>query len=287
MKIKIVTDSTSGIPQEFAEKENIGILESKIFLDGQDLKEITELDRKDLANSIPKLDPYPTTTMASPQEALDIFNQALEEKYDEIFYIGLSQTISNQFNSAKIAAKKIRDKIKVTLYECGLSTSSQGALVYNAVKFVKQGNNVDEILSILDLMRTQTFTIGMSPSFEVLFKTGKVQKKVSLSIMASLLKLKPLYEVVLDKGAQGYGAGMGFKGAIKKAAEKFSELQSNDVEYDLILSDAFNTNYFSLFENEIKKLTIIEEVLNWEIPPCVMLSTGVKSFQATLVPHID
>ncbi|MCE7739272.1 MAG: hypothetical protein GPJ50_07830, partial [Candidatus Heimdallarchaeota archaeon] len=119
MKIKIVTDSTSGIPQEFAEKENIGILESKIFLDGQDLKEITELDRKDLANSIPKLDPYPTTTMASPQEALDIFNQALEEKYDEIFYIGLSQTISNQFNSAKIAAKKIRDKIKVTLYECG------------------------------------------------------------------------------------------------------------------------------------------------------------------------
>ncbi|MCE7740248.1 MAG: hypothetical protein GPJ50_12810, partial [Candidatus Heimdallarchaeota archaeon] len=136
-------------------------------------------------------------------------------------------------------------------------------------------------------MRTQTFTIGMSPSFEVLFKTGKVQKKVSLSIMASLLKLKPLYEVVLDKGAQGYGAGMGFKGAIKKAAEKFSELQSNDVEYDLILSDAFNTNYFSLFENEIKKLTIIEEVLNWEIPPCVMLSTGVKSFQATLVPHID
>ncbi len=44
MKIKIVTDSTSGIPQEFAKKENIGILESKVFLDDQDLKELIALD---------------------------------------------------------------------------------------------------------------------------------------------------------------------------------------------------------------------------------------------------
>jgi len=287
MKIKIVTDSTSGFPEELAVKENVVIIESKVMLDGKDLKELTEIDRKDFADSIPKLDPYPKTTMASPQEALDVFNQAVEEKYDEILYIGVSPTISNQFNSAKIAAKKVKDKIKVTLHECGLSTTSQGALVFNAVKLVKQGKKVDEVISILDEMKTQTFTIGMSPSFEVLFKTGKVQKKASLSVMASILKLKPLYEVVLDKGAQGCGAGRGFKGAIQKAAEKFSELQTDGVEYDLILSDAFNTKYFSLFENEIRKFIKIEEVLNWEIPPCVMMSTGVKSFQATLVPHMD
>jgi len=287
MKIKIVTDSTSGFPEELAVKENVVIIESKVMLDGKDLKELTEIDRKDFADSIPKLDPYPKTTMASPQEALDIFNQAVEEKFDEILYIGVSPTISNQFNSAKIAAKKIKDKIKVTLYECGLSTSSHGALVFNAVKLVKQGKKVDEIISILDEMKTQTFTIGMSPSFEVLFKTGKVQKKASLSVIASILKLKPLYEIVLDKGAQGFGAGKGFKGSIQKAAEKFSELQTKDVKYDLILSDAFNTKYFSQFESEIRKFVKIDEVLNWEIPPCVMLSTGVKSFQATLVPHID
>lgn len=287
MTIKIVTDSTSGFPKELAEKENVGIIESKVMLEGKDLKEITEIDRKDLADSIPKLDPYPKTTMASPQEALDIFTQAVEDKYDEIIYIGVSPTISNQYNSAKVAAKKIGDKIKVTLYECGLSTTSHGALVYNAVKLVKLGKNVEEIISILDEMKTQTFTVGISPSFEALFKTGRVQKKASLSVMASILKLKPLYEIILEKGAQGCGAGKGFKGAIQNAVEKFSEVLTKDVKYDLILSDAFNTKYLSQYENEIRKLVTIEEVLNWEIPPCVMLSTGVESFQATLVPHID
>ena len=287
MKIKIVTDSTSSFPQDIADKDNVGILESKIFLDGRDLKEITEINRKDLANSIPKLNPYPTTTMASPQEALDIFKQAVEEKYDEILYIGVSPTISNQYNSAKVAAKKIKDKIKVTLYECGLSTTSQGAVVFNAIKLVKQGKKVDEIISILDEMKTQTFTLGVSPSFEILFKTGKVRKKASLSVMATVLQLKPLYEVLLDKGPQGAGAGMGYKGAIKKIVQKLSELCSEGVEYDLFLSDAFNTKYFNLMENEIRKVTKIKEVLNWEIIPCVMLSTGVKSFQATLAPHID
>ena len=287
MTIRIVTDSTSGFPQELAKKENVGIIESKVMLEGKDLKELTEIDSKDLADSIPKLDPYPKTTMASPQEALDVFNQAVEEKFDEILYIGVSPTISNQFNSAKVAAKKVKDKVKVTLYECGLSTTSQGALVFNAVKLVKQGKKVDEVISILDEMKTLTFTIGVSPSFEILFKTGKIQKKASLAVISSLLRLKPLYEIVLDKGAQGCGAGKGFKGAITKAVEKLSESQSKGKEYDLIISDAFNTKFFPLIENETKKEIKIKEVLSWKIPPCVMLSTGVRSFQITLVPHID
>ena len=287
MTIKIVTDSTSSFPKDLADKENVGILESKVFLDDQDLKEITEINRKDLANSLPKLEPHPKTTMASPQEAFELFNQAAEEGFDEILYIGVSPTISNQYNSAKVAATKVKDKIKVTLYECGLSTTSQGALVLNAVKLLKQGKKVDEIISTLDEMKTQTFTMGVSPSFEILFKTGRVQKKASLSVMSSVLQLKPLYEVVLDKGAQGAGAGKGYKGAIKKIAIKLSESTKDDVEYDLILSDAFNAKYFSLIEEEIRKVTNVKEVLKLEIPPCVMITTGVKSFQVTLTPHID
>jgi len=287
MKIKIVTDSTSSFPPSLAKKEKIGLFESKVLLEGKDLKEITDIDQKELADRVPTLDPYPTTSVASPQEALDILEHADKENCDEILYIGVSPTISNQIPSVKSAFRKFKNKDKVTIHECGVSTSSQGALVHNALKLLKQGKSVKEIIKELDVMKTQTFTIGISPSFDILFKTGKVQKKASISLISKLLKLKPLYEIILDVGARGAGAGKGFKGAIKEAMKKFSEQISSDLEYDLIISDAFNTDYNEVIEQEARKIIKVKDVLSWRITPCVMLSTGVGSFQITLVPHIE
>ena len=287
MNVKLITDSTSSISKEYLEKENIGYIESKVMLGDKELKELTEIDRNELIENIPKFDPYPTTTIGSPGEASEIFEQAFKDGYEEIFYIGVSPTISNQYNSTKLAAKKNGKHGKSTLYECGLSTSSQGALVYNANKLLKKGIQTDQIIENLEIMKKDTFTIGISPSFETMYRTGKIQKSAKLSIFSTLLKLKPMYEIVLNEGAKGIGAGKGFKGAISKAIEKLTSAISENQEYDLILTYANNTKYFDLIEKKIKEKIKIKDVIHWKIAPCVMLSTGVESFQITIVPHID
>ena len=140
MKVKLVTDSTSCLTKEFLDKENISCLESVLMIDEVGHKELTEIDRKNFLPSLKHLDPYPTTSLASPQDALDIFEQAIEEGYEDILYVGISPNISNQYNSAKIAAKKVKDKVNIHLYQTGLMGSSQGMMVYSALKLQKKGN---------------------------------------------------------------------------------------------------------------------------------------------------
>ncbi|MCG3215456.1 MAG: DegV family EDD domain-containing protein [Candidatus Heimdallarchaeota archaeon] len=287
MKIKLVTDSHACLPMEFMKKEKISFLESLLIIDEKDYKELTEIDRDDFIKKIPVFDPYPKTSIASPQHALDIFEQAIKEGYEAIFYIGVSPTISNQYNSAKVAAKKVEKKIKVTLYECGLSTASQGAIVHNAVKLLNKGKSVSEVIKELDKTKKFTHTLGASQSFDALFKTGKIQKKMSLSVMSSVMRLKPMFEVILDEGVQSRGAGMGFNGALKKIYQRIEELAKDDTEYDLFLSDANNTKHFKKIEKEIGKIVQIKDVHYWQIAPVVMNSLGLESVQITISPHIN
>ncbi|MCG3220572.1 MAG: DegV family EDD domain-containing protein [Candidatus Heimdallarchaeota archaeon] len=287
MKVKLVTDSHACLPIDFMKKENIGYLESLMIIEDKDYKELSEIDRDDFIKQIPNFDPYPKTSIGSPQHALDIFEQAIKDGYEEIFYIGVSPTISNQYNSAMIAAKKVKEKIKVNLYECGLSTASQGALVLNAVKMLKKGKNVSEVIEELDKLKIYTHTLGMSQSFEALFKTGKIQKKMSLNVISKLMKLKPMFEVILDEGVQSRGAGKGNKGALQKVYERMEELAQEGIEYDLILSDVNNTHHFKTIEEELRKIISIKDVHFWKISPVVFHSLGTESIQITISPHVN
>ncbi len=287
MKVKIVTDSHACLPMDFMKKEDIGYLESLMIIDEKDYKELSDIDRDDFIKQMSKFNPYPKTSIGSPQHALDIFEQAVDDGYDEIFYIGVSPTISNQYNSAKIAAKKVEKKIKVTIYECGLSSSSQGALTLSATKLLKKGKSVQEVIKELDKLKTYTHTLGLSQSFEALFKTGKIQKKMSLSVMASLMKLKPMFEIILDEGVQSRGAGRGNKGALQKVYERIEELAVADIEYDLILSDVNNTHHFKIIEEELGKILSIKDIHHWKIPPVIIHSLGTESVQITISPHVN
>ena len=287
MSVKIVTDSHACLPMDFMEKENISYLESLMIIEEQDYKELTEIDRDEFIGKISSFDPYPKTSIASPQDALNIFEQAIKDGYEEIFYIGVSPTVSNQYNSAKVAAKKVDKKIKVTLYECGLSSSSQGALVINAVKLLKNGRSVSEVIEKLDKMKKYTHTFGVSKSFETLFKTGKIQKKMSFNVMSSIMRLKPMFEIILDEGVQSRGAGMGFNGALKKIFERVEEIAAEGKEYDLFLSDVNNSYHFKKIEEELRRLVPIKDVHHWDVPPVIILSIGTESIQITLSPHIN
>lgn len=287
MTIKLVGDSTTSMPKKFMEKEGIGYLESKIVIEGKDYKDLTDINREDFIKEVGKLKPYPKTAYGSPADAMEVFEKAIKEGHKEILYIGVSPKLSSQINSARIAAKKLKDKAKITLYESGLSATSHGALIYLAWKLLKKGESVSNIVKQMDKYREQIYTVGASTSFDELFKTGKIQKKVSLSIMSKVLQLKPLFEIVLHDGAKGSGAGSGFKGALNKAFAKIDEKMPKDIEYDLILSEAGSTRFFDYSEEKVKNILKIKDVLYWETSPVVIHSLGANSIQITVLPHTE
>lgn len=287
MKVKLVTDSTSCLTKEFLEKENISYLESVLMIDDVGHKELTEIDRKNFLPSLKHLDPYPTTSLASPQDALDIFEQAIEEGYEDILYVGISPNISNQYNSAKIAAKKMKDKANIHLYQSGLMGSSQGIMVYSAWKLQQKGKSMEEIVKYLDSIKENVYTIGISPGFDSLFKTGKIKKGVGITVIASVLQLKPIFEINLDQGVVGIGGGVGNRGALKKLIKNIEEKTDANITYDLLLSNAFAPDMQKKAKKEIQKVRDIKNIIYGEIPPVIAWAIGNKSIKVALAPTID
>lgn len=287
MKVKLVTDSTSCLTVKYLKEENIDCLESVILMDDKEYRDLSDLNREKFTESLQFLDPYPTTSIASPQNALDIYEKAIEDGYDEVLYIGLSPNVSSQFNVAKIAAQRVKDKIKITLYQSGLMGPSEGALVYNASQLLNKGKSVEEVIAILEKLKEKVYSAGCSINFDSLFRTGKVKKGVAISVMASAFSLKPVFEINLDEGVVGIGGGTGFKSAIKKITTAFQNRTTPNAQYDLFIADALAPVLRRKLEREIKNLLNINSTHYFHFPPVIAHSVGKGAVMATVCPVID
>jgi len=129
MKIKLLTDASCLFPKELMEKENIGFFESILIIDGKDHRELTELNFEDFVNSLHDLEPYPSSSQATPGDALDILKKTIDDGYEEALYLGITPKISSQMNVVRLASKTVKKQLKLHIYPTELSVGSQGAMV--------------------------------------------------------------------------------------------------------------------------------------------------------------
>ncbi len=283
-RVKLFTDASSFFPIDLAKKENVVLLESLLMIDGKHYREISDLNRVDFINSLESLDPYPTSTQVPASDVLKELNKAIEEGYDEILYLVVSTNLSNAMNSMNIASKKVKDKIKVTIYQTDYTCTAQGAMTYRAWTMLKDGKSIEEIIKVLDYMKKNTYSIGVSGSFFALFRTGKVKKGAAISILSSALKMKPLAEINTTDGVIGVGAGLGYKNAIKKMVKHIKENTDSNKTYDLFLSDALNKELLKQYEAAIMKNRKIEKSYHWDLTAVVALTIGKGSVMMAITP---
>ena len=287
MKIKLVTDASALLPIEFMKKENIGFLESLIIIDEKEYRELTELDFEEFVNNLHEQDPHPTTSQVKPEDALNVFKQAIEEGFDEVLYLGLTPKISSQLNVARLASKTVQKKIKVHLYQTDLTVGSQGAMVYNAWKLLKKGKSAEEIMEYLDDLKKKVYTIGVTVDIQTLFKSGKVKRGSAKGILVSLLNMKPIAHCTIEDGFIGYGAGTSYKSALKKMIAEIERRTEPNKEYNLFMADALNKEFAKKYAEAIKKVRKIKEVHYWDMTPIMANSSGKNAVTATIAPVVE
>ncbi|MHA1514299.1 MAG: DegV family protein, partial [Candidatus Heimdallarchaeaceae archaeon] len=165
-----MTDSTSQIPPEFAEEKKIAIIEPTIDFEGKHCKDISDLDRKYFISKLKKMNPVPKTSVANPQNVLEVLEQIKKDGQDEVLYVHLTQAMSNQLGTVQIAAKKMKNDLKVHYYNTEFSATAEGPFVLYAQKLKEEGKSIDEIIKTLDKMKPLIYSMGISSSFNVLFR---------------------------------------------------------------------------------------------------------------------
>ncbi len=153
-----------------------------------------------------------------------------------------------------------------------------------ALDLVKKGKNVKEIVEHLESEKHKVYGAGFSESFETLFKTGRVKKGAGITIISTLMRLKPMFELNFEKGVESLGGGMGFKGALKKIISNIIEKTDETLVYDLFMSGAGAPERLKKLEEEIVKVRKINNIYYWPIVPMMINTLGKGSVMATLSP---
>ncbi len=252
MKIAIVTDSTSYLPQEIVDKYHITVVPIEVVFNTKTYREdidITTSQFYDLLQESPEL---PSTAQPSLGEMMNVYDKLAKEVYDTVISIHLASTISGFVNNLKSAAQTI-DNINVVVYDSHITVRLMGYLAQEAARMAQENKSLDEIIDRLDSLRASIGESFVVDDLKNLVKGGRLSN--ASAVIGTVLNIKPLLEFDNQTHAiVAYDKVRSMKKAKLKAEEKLAKaMQEDDYPLRLLVIDADNKEAGDEWANELKE----------------------------------
>ncbi len=193
-KVAILTDSNSGITQEEAEKNDIYVIPTPVYIDDEMFYEGVNLtteeffkrqaDGADIKTSMPVMG-----------ELLDEWDNLLEE-YEEVVYIPLSSGLSGSCQAAQMAAEDDYED-KVFVVDLQRISVTMKISVYEAKQMADDGKSAAEIKDLLERTKYESTIYIMVDTLTYLKKGGRITP--AAAAIGSVLKIKPVLQIRGEK----------------------------------------------------------------------------------------
>lgn len=251
-KIRIITDSNSGILQSEAEQLNITVIPMPFTINNEEFLEEITIDQNKFYEYL-KTDADVKTSQPSQYYLENLWNEILKN-YDEILYIpmssGLSATCSNAIRYAE------NFKGKVTVVDNKRISLTQKESVLEAIELCKQGKSVKDIKDYLENTKAKNSIYITLGTLKYIKKGGRINPAVAT--IGSLLKVKP---ILCSRGEKfdKFSMSMSLSQAKKKMIEKIKSELENEFQEEykqgkMVFSVAHT-------QNETEALKFKDEIL--------------------------
>ncbi len=200
MKIALVSDSTCDIPYKMVISQQIHVVPNILIIDGKSIKDNREFSRQEFYEQLPKMTSTPTTSTASVGTYQTLYEDLLQEGFDQVVSIHCSSQFSGIFNAASTAAQSFSRKVHVV--DSQQVTLGLGFQVLEAAEAIANGVSLESLLALLKQTRERVRVIAMLDTLEYVRRGGRISwARASLGAM---LNLKPFMEV---KGGSVHSLG--------------------------------------------------------------------------------
>lgn len=185
--IKIITDSTAFLGKEVLEQ--YGIEEVSLYVNFKDgtvrdgAVDYTTYFQKLLNSS-----EIPSTSQPSSGDFVQIFEGLLKEG-KEIIAVLISSGISGTVENARAAAKMV-DPSRITVVDSYSTAGGLALLVMAAAKAAQEGKSREEIVTMLEDLKTRLRVLFVPESLKYLKKGGRIGGAQAL--LGTLLQIKPI-----------------------------------------------------------------------------------------------
>lgn len=196
MTIRVVTDSTSDIPEATATEYGIVIVPAYVNIGEQSYLDGIELPRQEFYERLPTYSHAPTTAAPPPGAFRQTYEEVAAQGVSEILSIHVASSLSGMLNAARLGAEEVTGA-QVTLFDSQQVTMGLGLLAIYAAELAAAGHSIDEIVALLEDRVKRTVILGVLDTLEYLRRSGRVNW--AQFGIGTLLKIKPLLRVHLGQ----------------------------------------------------------------------------------------
>lgn len=192
MPVQIITDSAADISLERAAELGVRIVPLWIRFGDEEFTDLVDLDAESFYRRMAESKEPPTTAAPAP----GAFEAAIREAGadgDAVIVISLSGDLSATMASAENAARAIGDDVDVRVFDSKSITATLGMKVIAAANAARDGKSADEIIAILEDLRSRSRVYGALNTLENLKKNGRIGG--AQAMLGSALSIKPIIDI--------------------------------------------------------------------------------------------
>lgn len=187
--IKIVTDSTADVPEELMKKYDIRDVPINIQFGTETYQEGIEIDRSTFFRKIEEV--MPTSSQPAPGQFAEVYKELAEQGHS-ILAIIITSKHSGTYQSA-VLAKSMLPEADIEVFDTLSISIGTGYQVLAAARAAEEGKSMEEIIHILEGIRSRTHLYLTPATLKYLQKSGRVGRLAGA--LASLLNVKPVIKV--------------------------------------------------------------------------------------------
>ena len=189
MKIAVVTDSTSYLPEELIQKYDIRVVPIPFNINKKTYEEGVDITTEEFYSLLAQSPELPSTSQPPLGEMISLYEDLRDEGYEAVISIHLAATISGLVGNLQNIASQI-EGIKVIPYDSGITVRLMGELAVAAAQDAAKGMDIDSIVAHLDELRSTVDEYFLVDDLQNLVKGGRLSN--ASAFIGTMLKIKPI-----------------------------------------------------------------------------------------------
>lgn len=267
-KIAIVTDSSCDIPKKIMEQHNIKMLALRIIYKNEEFRDRIEISPEEIYERFSE--EIPTSSLPSPEDALNMFEGLIAEGYTHIIGIFISSGLSGTFNMVRNVIANV-EGANIELIDSKSLSMGLGFPVLEAVREIEESNDFEKAVARARATIEKTETFYVIKTLEYLKKGGRIGKVEGT--IGDLLNLKPIISVGKDGTYFTYRKVRGRKKSISELYTIALEL-IGDKKVNIAIVHGNSPEEGKVLAERLGAIDNVNEVMFDQISPVLSVHTG-------------
>jgi DegV family protein with EDD domain len=267
--VKIITDTTAGLPDEVAERYKIPVIPQVIIFGSESYLEKQEIDHATFMERLERSRDLPKTSAPPPELFVEEFGRLVPEG-EPILCIHPSSELSGTVRSATVAAADFPDA-DIRVIDTRAIGSALATLVTLAAEWSANGLDVDAIEARIRDLIPRCRIYFLVATLEYLAKGGRIGGAAAL--LGSVLRVKPIL-TLRDGRADQFERTRTHRRAVARLKELVLEQIPGDGSGHLSVMHASAAGQAQALADDLRTRLDLPRVPILDVPPAIVTHAG-------------